>query len=57
MFNIGDRIQMHPATDAWMKGDRYGIVVKVTKRSIHIELDSGRVIRVASNNFDLIAVI
>lgn len=25
--NPGDRIQVHPATDLWMRGDRYGTVI------------------------------
>lgn len=27
-FPKGQRVQTHPATDAWMKGDRYGVVVE-----------------------------
>ena len=23
----GDRVQLHPATDSWMRGDRYGEIV------------------------------
>ena len=26
--NIGKRIELSPATDAWMMGDRYGEIVK-----------------------------
>jgi len=25
----GDRVELHPATDAWMRGDRYGTVESV----------------------------
>lgn len=28
-FAKGDRVELHPATDAWMMGDRYGTVVRV----------------------------
>lgn len=35
----GDRIQTHPATDAWMRGLRYGTVTKVTKRFVHCDMD------------------
>ena len=31
MFKIGDRVQLHPATDDWMRGDRYGDVVNVRR--------------------------
>jgi len=28
-FNVGDRVQLHPATDAWMRGERYGNVTRI----------------------------
>lgn len=28
MVEPGLRIQVHPATDLWMRGDRYGIVIR-----------------------------
>ena len=30
---VGMRAELHPATDAWMRGDRYGDIVSVSKRS------------------------
>ena len=34
---------MHPATDAFMMGDRYGTVTKIGKSKIHVKMDrSGR---------------
>jgi ribosomal protein L21E len=39
-FAVGDRIQMHPATDAWMRGDRYGEVVKLLRGGAYkVKLD------------------
>ena len=32
-YRIGMRAELHPATDAWMRGDRYGDIVGVSKRS------------------------
>jgi hypothetical protein len=29
---IGMRCQLHPATDQWMQGDRYGEIVAVSRR-------------------------
>ena len=26
-YNVGDRVEIHPATDLWMRGARYGTVV------------------------------
>jgi hypothetical protein len=31
--NIGRRVELHPATDAWMSGDRYGTIVRTTMRT------------------------
>ena len=30
---------MHPATDTWMRGDRYGTVMHVGKKLVHVLLD------------------
>ena len=29
---IGKRIQIHPATDRWMMGDKYGEIVAISSR-------------------------
>lgn len=28
-YLVGKRVQLHPATDRWMMGDRYGLIVAV----------------------------
>ena len=38
-FLIGNRIQLHPATDRWMMGDRYGIVEATAKGCYLVRLD------------------
>lgn len=38
-FKIGDRVQLHPGTDAWMSGDRYGTVVKCGRKYATVEMD------------------
>jgi hypothetical protein len=38
-FRTGQRVQMHPGTDRWMRGDRYGEVVAVGRRLVTIKLD------------------
>jgi hypothetical protein len=40
--NVGDRVQISPAYDAWMRGDRYGEVVKLTKKSLIVKLDKSK---------------
>lgn len=47
---IGSRVQLHPGTDAWMRGDKYGEVIGVTrdKRRYKVKMDkSGRVLKVS----------
>lgn len=56
MLSIGTRIQMHPATDCWMRGDRYGVIIGYgrtatslycAEKPYRVKLDkSGRVYRV-----------
>lgn len=43
-MKIGQRKMAHPGTDAWMSGDRYGVIVKVGRALVHMQMDrSGRV--------------
>ena len=60
-FAIGQRVETHPATDAWMQGDRFGEVVGYGRsreyvdtftrehamtRPVRVKMDrSGRVLR------------
>lgn len=45
-IQIGNRVQVSPATDAWMRGDRYGEVTGVGKKYVHIKMDrSGRTLK------------
>ena len=39
-YRIGMRAELHPATDAWMRGDRYGEIVAVSAKS-HSYVDPG----------------
>jgi hypothetical protein len=50
---VGQRASMHPATDAFMMGDRYGDVVKVEKTKIHVKMDrSGKTRLVSPGNLE-----
>ncbi|PSL04116.1 hypothetical protein CLV30_106119 [Haloactinopolyspora alba] len=43
-FTIGQRVEAHPATDAWMSGDQFGNVQKIGRKYVHVLMDrSGRV--------------
>lgn len=46
-FKVGQRVQISPAYDAWMRGDRYGEIEKITAKTIHVRLDkSKRILRI-----------
>jgi hypothetical protein len=41
-YGIGDRVELHPGTDLWMRGAKFGTVVgtSVTPQDrVHVELD------------------
>lgn len=41
IFKKGDRVELHPALDLWMRGARYdGEVVKIGPRVCHVRLDA-----------------
>jgi hypothetical protein len=47
-FSPRQRVQLHPGTDRWARGDRYGEVVSVGRLSVRIHMDrSGHTIRVS----------
>ena len=52
MLPIGTRVQIHPAHDAWMRGDRFGTVERIGMRhkgarTVFVRMDrSGRLLRV-----------
>lgn len=41
----GTRVELHPATDAWMRGDRYGTVVGVGRKYVHVRMDRSSLVR------------
>lgn len=51
MFTAGDfeggmRVELHPGTDRWMMGDRFGTVVHHTLTRVHVKMDvSGKTLR------------
>ena len=39
-FRTGDRVQLHPSTDLWTRGARYGTVVDAYKgKNVRVKLD------------------
>jgi hypothetical protein len=46
-FSVGQHVQLHPATDRAMVGDRFGRVVKIGRSLVQVEMfKSGHLIRV-----------
>jgi len=42
-YNTGDRVELHPGTDLWMRGARYGTVIgsSITPNDrVKVELDA-----------------
>jgi hypothetical protein len=46
----GDRIELHPASDLWMQGVRFGTVTRVGKTWVHFKDDSGHLRKVQAHN-------
>ena len=41
-YEVGDRVEVHPCTDVWMQGARYGVVIRTSltpKDRVHVCLD------------------
>ena len=41
-YSVGDRVELHPATDLWMRGARYATVVRISltpNDRVTVELD------------------
>lgn len=50
-LKVGQRVELHPATDAWMQGDRFGEIVRVGRTTVGVKMDrSGRTRSVAARN-------
>ena len=51
----GQRVELHPATDAWMRGDRFGTVKLIGRRFVYVKGDSGLMHQVSAR--DIVAII
>jgi hypothetical protein len=50
-FNVGDRVELAPHLDRWMMGDRFGEIVKIGRRFLHVHMDrSEKTIHVVPEN-------
>jgi len=46
-FKKHQRVQLHPATDLWMRGARYGEVIGTSPLMVTVRTDCGPVVRLA----------
>lgn len=50
-YRVGAIVQAHPATDTWMRGDRYGVVASVGRKWITVRMTrSGRMVKFHPDN-------
>jgi hypothetical protein len=50
-FRVGERVSMHPVTDAFMMGDRYGEVSKLGKKLVYVKMDKSGKTRIVSPGY------
>ncbi len=43
----GTRVELHPAYDLWMRGAKYGTVVKIKDEIAHVRMDHPQVRKLA----------
>jgi hypothetical protein len=50
-FKIDDRVEIHPALDRWMRGDRCGTVEHIGSKLLRVRMDvSESLIRILPGN-------
>lgn len=41
-FRVHDRVELPTHVDRWMRGDRYGTVVEISRSRVHVRMDRSR---------------
>lgn len=50
-YEAGDRVELHPVTDAWMQGDKFGQIERVGLHFVYVRMDrSLRLRRISFEN-------
>lgn len=44
-YKVGNRVEIHPACDCWMQGDRFGKIVEMGKFYIYVKMDRSKLTR------------
>jgi len=42
-LKVGSRVELHPGMDLWMRGARYGTVIKEEDDTLHVRMDNRNV--------------
>lgn len=55
-FQVDDRVELPAHVDRWMRGDRYGTVVEISRSRVHVRMDRSRdVLRVNAEQLRAVA--
>jgi hypothetical protein len=60
-YGLGDRVELHPGCDLWMRGCRYGTVLKVPSSHrmggslVTVKADNGRRLRWECTSFRFVS--
>lgn len=41
-FTVGTMVQLHPCTDQWMQGDRFGWIQRIKDGLVHVKMDRSK---------------
>jgi hypothetical protein len=55
-YGIGDRVELHPGADLWMRGARFGVVVGIVPTPddrVRVQLDKGQKVCGSADTFKL----
>jgi hypothetical protein len=53
-FRVGQRVQLHPGLDQWMRGDRYGTVTKIGRDKVHIQTNHNYKMRLTPSRLEIV---
>jgi len=54
-FFPGERVELHPGTDLWMMGARFGSVASLGRKYVRVALDHGRYVKVLPENLRVVS--
>lgn len=55
-FKVGDRVELHPGCDLWMRGATHGQVAEIGRKWIKVRMDHPQVKRLVKATPDLLCL-